>query len=275
MIPIKNKAVIPVCLASFLMNFLLFAVKFYVGLSANSISIYSDGINNLFDSLSGILSLVCFYLAFKNADLSSKSRNEKTEQFLSFVLSVIVVAAGFVFAYNSAERMMYPTPVWFTYKYLWILVATAAVKLLMFVFFRYKHKKLDSEVLKVMSVDSLLDFFITAVTVVTLILSQKGTYSVDAYCGILISVLIIISGIRMTLSSGKKLLNLASKNEREKIQKILFECGANNENTQLEFSFGDERLVYLKTDDDIEEECLDLIKKQVYEQTGIKLYIVK
>lgn len=275
MIHIKNKAVIPVCLVAFLVNFLLFAVKFYVGLSVNSISIYSDGINNFFDSLSGVLSLVCFYLAFKNADLSSKARNEKTEQFLSFLLSVIVVAAGFVFAYNSAERLMYPTPVWFTFKYLWILVATAAVKLLMFVFFRCKNKKLESEVLNVMSVDSLLDFFITAVTVVTLIVSQKGTYSIDSYCGILISVLIIISGVKMTLSGIKNLLNLASENEREKIQKILFECGVNKENAQLEFSFGSERLAYLKPDDEIETESLALIKKQVYEQTGIKMYIVK
>ncbi|MBQ8503438.1 MAG: cation diffusion facilitator family transporter [Clostridia bacterium] len=257
------------------MNFLLFAVKFYVGLSANSISIYSDGINNLFDSLSGALSVICFYFAFRSTDLSSSSRSEKTEQFLSFVLSVIVAVAGFVFAYNSAERLMYPTPVWFTYGYLWILVATAVVKLLMAAFFRYKHRKLGSEVLKVMSVDSLLDFFITAVTVVTLLLSQKGTYSLDAYCGILISIMILISGIRMTFSSGKKLLNLADENVRGKIQEILSEGGIDKEKAQLEYSLGNESRVYLKTDEDIGTERLSVMKKQVYEQTGIKLYIVK
>ncbi len=79
----------------------------------------------------------------------------------------------------------------------------------------------------------------------------------------------------MTLSSGKNLLNLAGKNQREQIQKILFECGIKAENTQLEFSMGDEMRAYLSTDSVIEEEMLYSIKKQILEQTGIKLYIVK
>lgn len=264
-----------VCLISFLVNFILFIAKFYVGLSANSISIYSDGVNNLFDSLSGVLSVICFYFALKGADLSSKSRNEKTEQFLSLILSVVVVGAGFVFAYNSAERLMYPTPVWFTYKYLWIITGTATVKILMFAFLSFKNKKLESSVLKVMSVDSLLDFFITAVTVITLLVSQKGTYSFDAYCGIGISILIIIPGVKMTVSSGKELLNLADYRQRETIEKMLIECGITKENTELEFSFSEERRVYIRTSDDIGEESFVKVKGQIFEQTGIKMYMVK
>ena len=57
---IKNKAVVRICLFAFFLNFILFAVKLYVGLSSNIISIYSDGINNLFDSLSVMVTVICF-----------------------------------------------------------------------------------------------------------------------------------------------------------------------------------------------------------------------
>ncbi|MBQ1242943.1 MAG: cation transporter, partial [Clostridia bacterium] len=42
---------------AFVCNLLLFGVKLYVGLASGSISIYSDGINNFFDCLSGALTV--------------------------------------------------------------------------------------------------------------------------------------------------------------------------------------------------------------------------
>lgn len=272
---IKNKAVIPVCLSAFFMNFILFALKLYIGLSVNSISIYSDGVNNLFDSLSGLLSVICLWAVCRNADSSTKSRTAKIEQLLSFILSVIVGVSGFIFVYSSLERLMYPTPVWFLVKFFWLLVATAFIKFLMFIYFRYKWKKLDSEVLKVMSFDSLLDFFITTVTVITFVVSKSGTYSIDAVCGVFISIVIIISAVKMIISSGKNLMNFTAKENRLLIEELLSEYGIDSEKSELVFSLSENKEVYLKTDTELNAENLEELKKQVFEQTGIEFYIAK
>ena len=56
----NDKITVITCAAAFALNVALFSVKLYVGLCANSISIYSDAVNNMFDSLSGLAAFICF-----------------------------------------------------------------------------------------------------------------------------------------------------------------------------------------------------------------------
>lgn len=274
MAEIKNKRAVPVLLSAFMLNFILFFIKLYVGLSSNSISIYSDGINNFFDSLSSVAGILCFYILAKSADPSVKFRSEKSEQLLSFILSAIIVAVGFVFFYNSAERLMYPTPVWFTNGYFIALSLTSAVKLIMFAFLRKESAKQNSDMLKVMSTDSLTDFFITTVTVVTLIISQKGSYSLDAFAGIFISILIMISGLRSLKKSATSLLDYPDKSTRTKIQQLTEEAGICKD-YHLEFSFAEEKRVYLHSDTEIKQEKLETLRQKVYNETGIIFNVIK
>lgn len=133
----NEKTVVKVCFAAFFVNLILFFVKLYISLSSNSISIFSDGINNLADSMSCVLSAV-FILAAVN--ISKKEPDftiGKAEQLLSFVLSVAVFAVGVGFAYSSAERLMYPTSIWFTSVYFALILVTVLVKTAMFVFLRF------------------------------------------------------------------------------------------------------------------------------------------
>lgn len=271
---IKSKKAIPVFAVIFALNLILFAVKLYVGLSSNSISIYSDGINNFFDSLSSLASVICFYVIVKSADSSVNSRSEKAEQLLSFILSAIIVIVGFVFLYNSAERLMYPTPVWFTASYFVTLSVTALVKLLMFAFLKRQSKKQGSDVMRLMSVDSLTDFFITAVTVGTLYLTQKGSFSLDAYGGIAISLIIMISGIKSLKSSTSELLNYPDKKIRARAEEIITEV-LPDENFELEFSFTKEKSLYLHFNKTIEKETLEQLKEKVYNETGMNFYVLK
>lgn len=272
---IKKNSVNSFFSVSFFVNFLLFALKLYIGLSANSISIYSDGINNFFDSLSGLLSFVCFVFVFKNKSIFSDFLAKKTEQLLSFILSAVIAGAGLLFFYNSAERLMYPSPVWFSYKYFAILAVTAVVKLALFYFFRLKNKKTQSDIIGVMSLDSLMDFFITLVTLITLLSSKHGSYLFDAFGGIIISLIIAVTGIKALKNQVGKLLDYPEKEKRELLESLLIQSGALTENASLEFSCGEEQKAYLKSRHIADEEKLSGIKENVLEKTGIKLYIIK
>lgn len=261
---------------AFIANFLLFAIKLYIGLSANSISIYSDAVNNLFDSLSGLLSFICLRALLKGATLSSKGIIKKSEELLSFIVSVAVGITGFSFAYSSAERLMYPTPVWYEKKYLYILCATAVFKLILHFIFRYLYKKSDSTLLKAISLDSVLDFFITGVTVLSLVLSSSGKYSIDAFCGIGISVFLIISAVKMIVSAVKKLLSFVPKDKRLEIETALFQLYEKENVDDITFLGGGERasvLVSLKSRTK-EDEKSDEIEK-IANELGISLHIIE
>lgn len=271
---LKKKTSLHLFLIVFAVNFLLFAAKLYVGLSSNSISIYSDGINNLFDSLSGLLSAVCLYAVGKSKGFAHICKKEKAEQFLSFVLSAVIVGAGFLFLYNSAERLMYPTPVWFTTIYFFVLSATAAVKLLLFFILRKKRKTL-SVLAKVIATDSLMDFFITIGTVLAMLLSQVGTFAADAVFGIAVSVVMLVSGGRMCVQCVRKLLNFADAKTEEKIEEILHLYGFDDGNSQLEYTVGEARRAYLKSSLCLSQDAFLQLQKQILEQTGVQIYFIQ
>lgn len=217
----KNKTVLKVCTVAFSVNLVLFFVKLYIGLRTNSISIYSDAINNLFDSLSGLMTLISLALIMKNTDLSTEGTVRKSEQMFSFLMALVVAFSGFYFAYSSLERLMYPTPVWYTDIYLIVLILTASVKIGMFFFYRFFSKKTSSPVIRVMAYDSVLDFFITAVTVLTLYISGNGNFAFDAVIGIIISVFIIISAVKLIVSNAKALVNFVGVDKRNELENIL------------------------------------------------------
>lgn len=211
----------------------------------------------------------------KKAGFFSKSRSAKIEQLLSFILSVLVSIAGFVFLYSSLERLMYPTPVWFQLSFLYIVIATAFIKLIMFFFLRYQYKKLGSDIVKVMAYDSLLDFFITGVTVITLLVSAKGVYAVDSFCGIAISGVILISAFKLIRESTGNLMNIPTKEKTEVIEEILLYYGINPDNSELIFSVTDKEAVFLVSDTTEAEENIEEIKKQIFEKTGTEIYFSK
>lgn len=255
-----------------IVNFLLFAVKLYVGLSSNSISIYSDGINNLFDGASAAAGLISLYILAKSKDLSFRTRSEKTEQLLSFALSVIIFLTGFIFFFNSAERLMYPAPVWFTAGYFYIIALTSAVKLCLFIYLKKQSKKNNSQVIRLMSLDSLTDFFITSVTLVTLWLTQHEGYSFDALGGIFVSILILVSGVRSLRESLMKLICYPEKAVRKKAEEIL--SGYTAEASYIEYSFSDGKKLLFKTDVAVSLGEAERLKNKIKEETDFDLYFL-
>lgn len=201
-----RKYVLSAGVFAFVCNLLLFLVKLYVGLASGSISIYSDGINNFFDCLSGALAFGSIIALSRIKSEEGGKIVERTQHLLSFIMSVIVAISGFYFAYNSLERFVYPTPVNYMTKYLLIIVGTTLVKLLMIFVFRFLGKKAESPVIRVMAVDGVLDFFVSGVTVLTLVLTKNGGYAYDAVCGLVIGILITVGAIKLVVSSVKAII---------------------------------------------------------------------
>lgn len=216
-----NKYVTAALSVAIYANFVLFLVKLYIGLRSNAISIYSDAVNNLSDSLSSVLTFVTLFVLFKHSDSFNKNTAKKSEQLLSLLTALIVLVAGGYFAYNSVERLMYPTPVWFTMQYAFVLGGTALAKIVMYFIYSRLYKLSNSSLISVMKADCILDFFITFVTIVTLIVSNYSTYSFDSYLGIVISLIIIISAFKMVISCGRILINYISADTSAKLNEIL------------------------------------------------------
>lgn len=221
----NDKITVITCAAAFALNVALFSVKLYVGLSANSISIYSDAVNNMFDSLSGLAAFICFAALLSSTSEAARAIIKKSEQFFSFVMSVIILLTGLYFAYNSLERLFYPTPISYLTHYLVLLMITVAVKLIMFFAYRGVYRITGSPIIKVMAADSILDCFITLATVMSLTVSQYAEFAVDAVFGIVISIALIISALKLAKKSGAVMLDFVGSEKREETEEIFSSLG--------------------------------------------------
>lgn len=220
-------------------NLLLFFTKLYIGLSVNSIAIYTDALNSLADSAVCIAAIIGFYLISAKASKNYPFGTGKAEDLLSLVISSVIVVTGGAFAFISLERLMYPMPVWFSTLYAVIIAATAAVKLLLAFYFKAISKKQSSNAIKGIAADSVLDFFITLCTLISFTLSEKVNFSVDGVAGMIISIVLIIQGIKMTVDVCKKLTGRRDDIICENAKTLLEEDG-NIVITQIQcHSYGD------------------------------------
>lgn len=196
-------------------NIVLFGVKLFVGLACNSISILSDAINNLGDTLACIISVLSFVMLKKRSrDLSFGYG--RMEYVADFLMAIIVCCVGGGFLYTAVERMILVSLLTFTWRYFIIIAITALIKIGLGVFYLYRNKNTDSGVLKASVIDSFTDAGITAMTLIGYGLNRYAKLRIDAVFGIAISAFMLVNGIKLLVSSVKILLGEKIKEDEKK-----------------------------------------------------------
>ncbi len=209
------------CLSVSAANLALFGVKLYIGLASNSVAVYTDAVNNLFDSLSGGVTFAGLFALTRTPDPAAPSAVVKGEQLFSCVVSVILCFTGGYFLYTSAEGLMYPWPIWFTPLHVYMLVLTAGVKAALFFVLRAASKKTDSDVLRLMAADSLLDLGVTLTAAASLPLSASSVFRFDSLAGIGISIAIIIPAVKSLIAGARRLLCVPAASVRRQVNAAL------------------------------------------------------
>lgn len=184
-------------------NFALFLIKLYVSISSGSLAIYCDGINNLGDTLSCIIALVGFALAIR----LDEKKSSRALSLASFVIGLILAFTGAYFAYNGIERLMYPVPISFLYKYAILISVTALAKLIMGIVYFKINRKHASPVYKTLIMDSFLDCAVTLSTLISLTLSVKINFAIDSILSIVIGIAVAISAVKTLWAQCKYLIN--------------------------------------------------------------------
>ena len=251
-------------------NLILFFAKLYIGLSVNSVAIYTDAVNSLADCAVCIAAAVGFYLISSKPSKKYPFGTGRSEDLLNLLISSVITATGFAFAYSSLERLMYPVPVWYSSLYAVIIASTAAVKLALVFLFKAVSKKHGSQTVKGIETDSLLDFFITLCTLISFTLSEKVNFSVDGAAGMIISIVLIVQGIGMVISVCKKIAGRRDDALCEKAKAAIEKSGIECTDIQCH-SYGDIKV--FTADIRAEEKDIYEITQEFEKETGFRLYV--
>ena len=178
-------------------NLLLCILKITVGLITASISIVADGLNNLSDMGSSVITMIGFKMAGKPADSDHPFGHGRMEYMSAFIVAMLILLVGAELFKSSLSALIKgdAAPEYSVFA-LVILCISILVKLWMFLFNRKLGKKIDSGALAATAQDSLNDMVATAVILLSVGISMLVNlpFNLDAVMGVLVSVFILYSG---------------------------------------------------------------------------------
>ncbi|MDY4220994.1 MAG: cation diffusion facilitator family transporter [Candidatus Faecousia sp.] len=196
-----------------LCNVLLASLKILAGLITGSVAITGDGINNLTDSASSIVTLLGFRIAQRPADGEHPFGHGRYEYISGVVVAALVLLAGTELAKSSVEKILHPQAVPFTVVTLGILLVSIGVKLWMAGFNRKLSKLIGSKTLEATSQDSRNDVIATSAVLLSFLADGIFHIQLDGFVGLGVALFILWSGIRLAKDTIDPLIGMQADEE--------------------------------------------------------------
>lgn len=180
-----------------IINVILSTGKILTGILFNSISVIADGINNLSDGASSIITLVGFKISGKPADEKHPFGHARIEYLIGLTLGIAVLMVGVELIQTSYQKIINPESTVFSIMMIIVLFFSILAKLWLSLFYKKFGDKISSAPLKASSIDSRNDVISTAVVIASIFISKLTGYEVDGYSGVLVALFILYSGFEI------------------------------------------------------------------------------
>lgn len=266
-------------------NIVLCIIKIIIGSVTASMSIVADGLNNLSDMGSSVITLIGFRMAGKPADKDHPFGHGRIEYLSAFLVAMLIMLVGGELLIGSVKTLLSGERApEYSVRAIVVLGISVLIKLWMFLFNRNIGKRIGSEVLFATAQDCINDSIASSVILISVIISMLVSlpFNLDAVMASLVGLFILWSGIRSARETVNDLLGLPP--EKELLEEL--------ERTILSFSefigihdlivhnYGPGRQfasVHVEVPQDIDivacHEQIDLCEKLVSERTGVMLVI--
>jgi len=278
----RQKKIIQTSIIGIIANIFLVVVKALIGVFAHSVSIISDAINNLTDSLSSLITIIGTKLAGKKPDKKHPYGHGRIEYLISLAIGLIILVAGVMAIYESVKALIEKPVVDYSIVSLIIIALAVLVKVFIGLYYLKVGKSVNSEPLKASGKDALFDVLLSTATVVGIITSLLWDVNIEGYIGIVIGLFIVRAAIEV-LHDGSSLIigERANGEVIENIKKHV--CSFSEVKGAYDLiinSYGEERIiasVHIEVDDNLTATDIHHLSRsiatKVYSETGAILTV--
>lgn len=192
-------------------NVLLSLLKILAGafLLGGSVSVIADGVNNLSDAASGLISLLGFKLAEKPADAEHPYGHGRYEYLSGLMVALLILVIGVELLKSSVVKIFSPEKTGFSLIAVGILLFSVLGKLWLMYFNRNLSLRIHSETLRATSADSRNDVITTLSVLIAALISRFTGFDLDGYIGAAVALFILYSGYGLVKSTIDPLLGRA------------------------------------------------------------------
>ncbi len=203
-------------------NLLLAIVKVFMGLMLNSISLLADAAHTASDVMTSIVVLLGFKLSSSPADDKHPYGHGRIEFIATLIIAMMLLAVGFEFGKSSYARLLSNTSVKGSYIVALAMVLGAVFKEWMARFSVDLGNRTNASALVADAWHHRTDGIASVLVAIAIVASQFGYYKVDAVFGLLVSALIVYTGICIALDAVSKLIGeMPDEDELKSIENIV------------------------------------------------------
>lgn len=190
-------------------NLVLCVSKLLVGYLFHSIAITADGINNLSDTSSSIITLFGFKLSAKPEDEEHPYGHARFEYLTGLVVSLMILVLGFKMLTASFDKVLHPEPLDFHVITVVVLAVALGVKVWQSLFNVKTGELIRSVTIKATGIDSRNDVIVTGAILVSLFIGKYTGLQLDGYMGCLVALFVMWTGIQLIKETSSPLLGKA------------------------------------------------------------------
>lgn len=201
-----------------LINIFLSITKIVIGTIFSSISITADGVNNLSDAGSSVVTFIGFKMSGKPADKEHPFGHARIEYLTGLAVGAIILVLGSELIKSSVKEIINPEVSVFSWVMVCVLAISIAVKIWLSFFNSRLADKISSSTMKAAAMDSRNDVIATTAVLASLFVSRFSGLEIDGYMGVVVAIFILYSGFSIL----KDILNplLGEMPDQEFIKKI-------------------------------------------------------
>jgi len=208
---------------SVVVNAVLFAVKFWVGMITGSIALMADAWHTMSDSLTSIFVVFAAKLASKKPDKEHPFGHGRWELIASLLIAFVLCFIAYEFFTNSIDRFQNREAVFYGTLALVITIVSIIVKELMAQYAFYLGRKYDNPVVTADGWHHRTDSLSSVVVLIGIIVSRfvAGLWWIDSVLGIFCAIAIFYAAIQIMKESITRILG--EELEQDLLEKISIE----------------------------------------------------
>ncbi|MEI0603860.1 cation diffusion facilitator family transporter [Brachyspira alvinipulli] len=229
----KSKYMIIEGVVSVIINILLFAFKYAVGLLTGSLSIMADAWHSLSDCISSIIVIIGGIFSKRPPDKEHPFGHGRIELITSFVVGIMLVFIGYSFFSEAVKNIMNRKTASFTMISIIAMIVSILIKELLAQYSFWGYRKSGSKSLYADGWHHRSDS-VTSIIILVGILLGKNFWWIDSVLSILVSLVIFYAAFDVIKSSIKPLIGeYPSEETIENIKKIAEEINIDNSDLNL------------------------------------------
>lgn len=277
---LREKIIVKTSWIGIITNVLLAGFKAVVGVTTNSIAILLDGLNNLSDVLSSVITVIGAKLANRAPDRQHPLGHGRIEYISAMLVAAVILYAGVAALMESVKKIIHPQVAHYSFTSLAIIAIAVVVKLFLGYYVKKQGRQINSGALIASGADAFFDAVLSASVLACAIFYLICHISLEAYMGGIISLAIIRAGLNMlkdTLNDilGQRVDPAVSRGIKQILKEEpevygVYDLMINNYGPNKNYAS-----VHIELPDTMDVEAVDRltrrIEEKVYHQTGVIL----